>query len=367
MGTLNVIEIPLADLARDPILPPRIIDDERIEELCRSLAEHGMAEPLLVRPAPETTATGPKYLTVLGYRRQLGAVRLNWHTVSVVVRDDLDDQGVLQLAFEAAETTEELTYLEEAWYYAAMKAVGMTQTALAAREGSSTGKASMYVRVGNAITAERIAEAGLMPEDLAALGITKLEAITHGPEDELNTRIAAAVLPAASEHKRASAFEWKEGRGGIARATFRGADVSTWSPEERVAFIESIGPILAQARSVQGLEDPAVVEARSRMEAAHRTTLIEAREERLAQVLRLTELNEKLVLALNGVHARQPVVRREDAGAGRIRQLLGVPLQRALRWFSEGSRIEGGASIVEEPAWKGDPQIRIRFEEEQAA
>jgi ParB family transcriptional regulator, chromosome partitioning protein len=133
MGTLNVIEIPVADLVRDPILPPRIIDEARLEELCRSLTEHGIVDPLVVRPAPEATATGARYLTVLGYRRQLGATRLNWDTVPVVVRDDLDDQAVLQLALEAAETTEGLTYLEEAWFYAALKATGMTQKALAAR------------------------------------------------------------------------------------------------------------------------------------------------------------------------------------------------------------------------------------------
>ncbi len=252
MSTHNVIEIPLEDLTRDPILPPRIMDERRLQSLCRSVAGNGMAEALVVRPAPEPVADGPKYLTVLGYRRQLAAGRLGWETVPAVVRDDLDDAGVLQLAFDADKTTESRTALEDCWYYASMCAAGMTQAALAEREEFSEGKASMYVRTGNAITPERIAEAGLAPEDLAGLGIVKLSAIASGPEDPLPARILAAVRASSTKEQHAPAFEWREGRKGVVRATFRTTDVASWSRDERVEFIGTLGPLLTEAAAWRG-------------------------------------------------------------------------------------------------------------------
>ena len=251
MDAHSMIDIPLEDMARDPILPPRIVDDERLEALCRSLAETGMAEPLVVRRAPDASENEPTYFIILGYRRYLGAGRLEWDSVPGIVRDDLDDQGVLELAFDADKTTESRTPLEDCWYYASMCAAGMTQAALAEREGFSEGKASMYVRAGSAITPERIAEAGLVPEDLAGFGITKLVTVAAGPEGEVPARIAAAVQPSSTEEDRQPSFEWQEGRKGFARATFRVPEVTAWSREERVEFIERVGPLLATARSVE--------------------------------------------------------------------------------------------------------------------
>lgn len=365
MSTHNVIEIPLEDLARDPILPPRILNEERLDALCRSMAESGMAEPLVVRAVPEPVPDGPKYLTVLGYRRQLGAGRLGWETVPAVVRDDLDDGGVLQLAFDADKTTESRTALEDCWYYASMCAAGMTQAALAEREEFSEGKASMYVRTGNAITPERIAEAGLAPEDLAAVGIVKLATIASGPEGQLPARILAAVTASSTAEEPVPAFEWTQGRNGIGRATLRTSDVASWTQEERVEFIGTFGPLLAEARRLECLEDPAVAEACSRLEEAHRIALIEAREARTEQLLRLMELNTKLLLAFNGSHDNQP-----DVGPGtrlpRLR-LFRRPLHRVLRWFGAASIIEGKASLIEDSAGEQGPQIRIRFDGEQAA
>lgn len=368
MSKFDVIEVAPADLARDPVLPPRIIGGEPLDELCRSLAEYGIVEPLLVRPAPAGTVAGSKYLIVLGSRRQLAASRLTWASVPVMVRDDLDDPAVLQLAFEAVETTEGLTYLEKAWYGAAMKAAGMTQQAIRARTGWSVGKVSSYVRVGDVLTAERIAEAGLVPADLAPVGITKLEAITKGPEDELNARIAAAVGPPATDGQRAPAFEWKKGRGGIRHATFRGTDVANWTPDERGAFVETIGPILAQARRVEGLEDPATAEVRAQLEEAHRLALIKVREERVEQVLRLTDMNEKLVRTLAAKHADEALVgRTQEANPLPLVQRLGASLHRAIDWLRGGSTIERGVSIVEGSPRKKEAQIRIQFDGEEAA
>jgi ParB/RepB/Spo0J family partition protein len=369
MNPNDVIEIPLEDLTRDPVLPPRIVDEERLGALCRSMAESGMAEPLVVRRAPGATPTGPAFYIILGYRRHRGATRLSWDTVRAVVREDLDDQGVLQLAFDADKTTESRTALEDCWFYASMCAAGMTQVALARREEFSEAKASMYVRTGGAITPARIAEAGLVPEDLAGFGITRLFTIAEGPDDELAARIAAAVEPPSTEGKELEpSFVWKEGKKGGALASLRTVDVEAWSREDRLHFIDCFGPLVAKVRSQEGLDDPVVAEVRSRLEEAHRLTIIQVREDRIGQEMRLRQMNTELLLALNSRREGQsyPVHTPEKRGLPLLRRLR-VPFQQTLRWLRGASTVEGGASMVEHARREGDAQIRIRFDGEQAA
>ena len=364
MNTHDVINASLADLARDPILPPRIMDERRVDALCRSMAESGMAEPLILRRAP-VNANGPAYFIVLGYRRYVAARRLNWDTVSAVVRDDLDDKGVLQLAFDADRTTQFRTPLENCWYYASMCAAGMTQAALAEQGGFSEAKASMYVRAGHTITPERIAEAGLVPEDLAGFGIVKLAALAS-PQGQVADKIRAAVGQPSARPERSAAFEWQEGRNGIIRATFRTTDVAKWSPGERLEFIRSVGPLLAQARRVEGQEDPAVANVRAHLEAAHRIALIEVRAEWSDQVHKLTELNTKLLLELGARRERK----REDRGAEKGERTLNrfrQTLRRALRRFGLTSIIRGRSSIIEDRRDpEAEPQLPTRVDSDQA-
>lgn len=174
MTTSQVIKVQLRELERDPLLPPRIVNEDRLEALARSMGERGMAQPILARPAPTRANDGGKYYIVLGYRRFLAAGLLQWQTVDVIVDDGLTDQEVVLLAFDAGRTTDSRTPLEDAWYYASMHQTGMTQAAIAEREGVSTGKANMYIRVGRVITSDRITATGLDPKHVAQLPITTL-------------------------------------------------------------------------------------------------------------------------------------------------------------------------------------------------
>lgn len=205
-----------------------------------------------------------------------------------------------------------------------------------------------------------------MPEDLAGFGITKLVTVAAGPEGEVPARIAAAVQPSSAEEDRQPSFEWQEGRKGFARATFRVPEVTAWSREERIQFIEYVGPLLASARSVEQLEDPSLTEVRSRLEEAHRVSLLEAREDRTEQVLRLIECNTKLLLALNGRQQDRPEARGEPKRS-RLLRLLRRRLHGVQRWIHASPMVEGGASVIEDSNGERDPQIRIRFNGEQAA
>lgn len=366
MDAHNEIDnIPLTALARDPLLPPRIVDVERLEVLCTSIRESGLAQPLVVRRAPEPIAGGVTHFVILGFRRFLSAGRLGWETARGIVRSDLSDQDVLKLAFQEDKCSEPRTPLEDAWYYASLCAGGMTQAAVACLKGVSEGKASMYVRVGNALTPERIANARVALEDMAGLGITKLAGIASGPEQEISQRIAAAVQRSPGPSKPEPMFEWHKGRRGVTRAVFRGLDPASWSSEERLKASDRLGPILAEARRLEGSEDPTLAALRSQLEHVHREQLLKAREARSDQFLRLMELNSQLLVSLNqqrAEHVSPPDVHRPRQG--KVRGLLQSLRTHFASWRGRrlGSTIEGGASMVEGNQSLEDPQMRLRFD-----
>lgn len=354
------IAIPLSELVRDEVLPPRIVEEGRLAALCEAIQKSGMAQPLVVRPVRNRTRGGPSHSIVVGYRRFLAAGRLGWDEVRAIVRDDLDDRGALLLAFDEAKTSEARTPLEDAWYYASMCAAGITQAALAEREGFSEAKASMYVRVGTAITPHSIASAGATPQALARLGITKLIGIATG-EGEVVDRIRAELDSYTQPTQDKNSFEWREGRRGIIQAIFRDTDVALWSSEERVVAIDRLRPIVTAALQAEGAEDPSIADLRAHLDEVHRRRLLEVREAANEQIVRLSELNTALLLELN----RSRHLAGSDTGPA---PTIPARIKRALRrcWerrVPRPSMIEDDDSMV-----KGsDAQIAFRFVDERAA
>jgi ParB family chromosome partitioning protein len=90
--------------------PRRYFDADKIEQLADSIREHGILEPLLVRPLPQKTNL---YELVAGERRYRAATSLNLPTVPVVVRE-LNDQQALTIALVENLAREDLNPVEEA-------------------------------------------------------------------------------------------------------------------------------------------------------------------------------------------------------------------------------------------------------------
>jgi hypothetical protein len=304
----------------------------------------------------------------LGERRYLAAVRLGWSAVGATIGEGLDDRAVLQLAWDEDRSTEKRTHLERAWFYASMCAAGLTQAALAKRENISAAAASMYVRAGTAITPARIAEANLRPEELAAWGITKLLAVASGPEHEIAARIAAAGMPPTPTNTQEPCFEWHHGRSGITRATFRQmAEMASWSKAERVELISRLGPLIAEARIIEGIVDPAVSEALAHAEAAHRAELINIRELSNNEISRQLQLNATLLALLSTKRAGKLDSSHEATGFSAVMQSLQLRFEQVLRWRRKPSMIKDGASTVDDLAADSDTQIRFRFDSGKAA
>lgn len=87
--------------------PRRYFNSEKMAQLVQSVKEHGILEPLLVRPLPNG-----KYELVAGERRLRAAQTANFAEVPIVVRE-LDDQQVLQVALLENLQREDLNPVEE--------------------------------------------------------------------------------------------------------------------------------------------------------------------------------------------------------------------------------------------------------------
>jgi ParB family transcriptional regulator, chromosome partitioning protein len=87
--------------------PRHYFDPEKLEQLMRSIDQHGILEPLLVRPLKIN-----QYELVAGERRYRAAVKLGLSEVPVVIRQ-LSDQDAIQLALIENLHREDLNPIEE--------------------------------------------------------------------------------------------------------------------------------------------------------------------------------------------------------------------------------------------------------------
>jgi len=87
--------------------PRHYFDPEKLEQLVQSIAQHGILEPLLVRPLQPN-----QYELVAGERRYRAAVQLGLAVVPVVIRQ-LNDEEAIQLALIENLQREDLNPIEE--------------------------------------------------------------------------------------------------------------------------------------------------------------------------------------------------------------------------------------------------------------
>lgn len=100
--------LPLREIEPDPCQPRKTFDDETLAELSASIAEHGLLQPIAVRPR----ASGG-YLIVAGERRWRASRMAGLTEVPVIVKDVTDEQA-MELALVENLQREDLDPVEEA-------------------------------------------------------------------------------------------------------------------------------------------------------------------------------------------------------------------------------------------------------------
>lgn len=123
--------------------PRQVFDDAAIAELADSIRQHGLIQPIVVRPI------GAGYQIVAGERRWRACRMLGMSEVPVIVKE-FDDVQTAQIALIENVQREDLNPVEEAMAYRAlMEEYGMTQEELSKAVGKSRSSIANSVRLLN--------------------------------------------------------------------------------------------------------------------------------------------------------------------------------------------------------------------------
>ncbi|MCC5661185.1 ParB/RepB/Spo0J family partition protein [Nostoc sp. XA010] len=109
-GVINAdsqVSIPLDQISLPPNQPRRYFDSEALKQLTESIKQHGILQPVLVRPLD-----GEKHELVAGERRYRAALSIGLKVVPVVIRE-LDDNAAFQFALIENLLREDLNPVEE--------------------------------------------------------------------------------------------------------------------------------------------------------------------------------------------------------------------------------------------------------------
>lgn len=118
----RTVSLPIHEIVPNREQPRKQFDDEALQELADSIAQHGVLQPLLVRPMPDGS-----YRLVAGERRWRASQMAGLAEVPVVVRE-MNEQEAAELALIENLQREDLNPMEEALgYQTLMDSYGMTQ------------------------------------------------------------------------------------------------------------------------------------------------------------------------------------------------------------------------------------------------
>ena len=104
----KVDTLPLREIEPDPEQPRKTFDEQALGELAASIAEHGLLQPIAVRPRPRGG-----YSIVAGERRWRACRMAGLNDVPVVIKEVSDEQA-MELALVENLQREDLDPVEEA-------------------------------------------------------------------------------------------------------------------------------------------------------------------------------------------------------------------------------------------------------------
>ena len=174
-------ELPLDAIEPNPQQPRKSFGADQSAELARSIREHGILQPLLVRQL-----SGGRYQLVAGERRWRAAELAGLERVPIVVVD-VPDRDMLTLALVENLQREDLNPIDQAVAFQYLIDAGLTQAQVAERIGKSRSSVANSVRLLQ------------LPEDLRAevtagrLGEGHARALLGAPP-ELRAQLAGDAI-----------------------------------------------------------------------------------------------------------------------------------------------------------------------------
>ncbi|HAV11489.1 MAG TPA: chromosome partitioning protein ParB [Candidatus Moranbacteria bacterium] len=140
-GDKFVIEVDVNNIVPNPHQPRVLFDDEKLEDLAKSIRQHGVIQPLIV------SHNGARYELIAGERRLQASKRAGLRKVPVIVRDANELQK-LELAIIENVQRHDLNAIEEAKSYKKlMEEYQMSQEEVADKMGKSRSLVANKVRL----------------------------------------------------------------------------------------------------------------------------------------------------------------------------------------------------------------------------
>lgn len=138
----EVVKLPIDKVIPNKFQPRTIFDEDKIEELARTIHMHGVIQPIVVRVDEDDN-----YEIIAGERRFRAMKSLGWEEVPAIVRQ-LSDKETASIALIENLQREELTSIEEANAYQNLLEIHeITQEALAQRLGKGQSTVSNKLRL----------------------------------------------------------------------------------------------------------------------------------------------------------------------------------------------------------------------------
>ena len=161
----SIRTIPLDHIEPNPEQPRLAFDQESLDELTASVREHGVLQPILVRPLGNSD-----YQLVAGERRWRASKLAGLATIPALV-EDLDDDTALEISIIENLQREDLTPLDEAAMYDRMVTEhGYSVRKLAQKLGKDKGYLENRLRLADA------------PEDIRELVSLRKDTLSHAYE-----------------------------------------------------------------------------------------------------------------------------------------------------------------------------------------
>jgi ParB family chromosome partitioning protein len=232
--SVGVRVIPVDNIESNPNQPRTIFDADALTELAASVREHGVLQPILVRPLGQN-----RYQLVAGERRWRASKEAGLTTIPALV-EELDDDTALEIAIIENLQREDLSPLEEATMYDRMvREHGYSIRKLAEKLGKDKGYLENRLRLADA------------PEEIRELVSLRKDTLSHAyelmkvPDERKRRRLAARV--ASGELSLVKLREKIEGRSRRTRLTIE--------PEAEVEVFDGDGDDQLGAAGPDGTED----------------------------------------------------------------------------------------------------------------
>jgi ParB family chromosome partitioning protein len=141
-ATEQVTSLPIQKVEPNPLQPRKLFDEEELQVLSDSIAQHGIIQPLTVRKAENGF-----YQIIAGERRWRAARMAGLRTVPVVVID-ADDRTVMELALVENLQRQDLNPMEEAMgFKQLMDEYGLTQEQVSEKVSKSRSAVANALRL----------------------------------------------------------------------------------------------------------------------------------------------------------------------------------------------------------------------------